>query len=586
MRLRRPSLVIATAAMLTASMSTASMFTGPIATAAASTFAGGVPEQAATVPDPVGDVSDPRADAVSASVDAPTTGTITVSITVQQYTDPLADVSWRDDESGPLWLFDTDLDDTAEYVLLLYNVSDQLVAFVLDDATGDIRCDAEPSATAATRTYRATFPATCIGNPERFGWSAEMYYAPDDGATLLADSVPDTGWAGPLGNDAAQGTDAPLTTVDPARLLDTRPGERTVDERFAGIGRRPADSVLALEVRGRGGVAGDASAVVLNVTAVLPDGPGFVTVYPCDAARPTASNVNYGPGQVVPNAVLAKVAADGTVCLYTSAAADLIVDVNGFVPAGGSPVTVVPARLLDSRPGERTVDRASEGIGRRPAGSVTVLPVAGRGGVGLAASAVLVNVTAVFPDGPGFLTVFPCGSPQPRASSVNYSAGQVVPNAVLAKVGTDGEVCIFTSSATDLIVDVSGYVPATGTPATVVPARLLDTRPGEPTVDQQFQGIGRLAGGSTTAITVVGRGGVSASASSVMLNVTAVAPSGPGFVTVFPCGSPLPTASNVNYSAGQVVPNAVLAKVGAGGAVCVFTPTDTDLIIDVNGFVD
>ena len=70
-----------------------------------------------------------------------------------------------------------------------------------------------------------------------------------------------------------------------------------------------------------------------------------------------------------------------------------------------------------------------------------------------------------------------------------------------------------------------------------------------------------------------------------MLNLTVVAPAGPGFATVWPCGGPMPTASNINYAAGVVVANAVLAKVGVDGKVCVYTHAATDLVVDVNGFV-
>ncbi len=116
--------------------------------------------------------------------------------------------------------------------------------------------------------------------------------------------------------------------------------------------------------------------------------------------------------------------------------------------------------LLESRsgPNEKTVDRLFEGIGRRAAGSVTELKVTGRGGVPSGATAVLLNLTAVLPDARGFLTVFPCGSPRPNASNVNYGPGDVVPNAVLAKVGTGGKVCIYTKAGTDMIADVNGYV--------------------------------------------------------------------------------------------------------------------------------
>ena len=56
-------------------------------------------------------------------------------------------------------------------------------------------------------------------------------------------------------------------------------------------------------------------------------------------------------------------------------------------------------------------------------------------------------------------------------------------------------------------------------------------------------------------------------------------------MTVFPCGEALPKASHVNYVAGEVAPNAVLAKIGVGGKVCIYTKAETDMIADVNGYV-
>ncbi len=84
---------------------------------------------------------------------------------------------------------------------------------------------------------------------------------------------------------------------------------------------------------------------------------------------------------------------------------------------------------------------------------------------------------------------------------------------------------------------------------------------------------------------MAGRLGVPANASAAFLNVTAVNPGDDGYLTVFPCGTTQPIASNVNYAAGQVVPNAVLAKIGAGGKVCVFTLAATDIVIDANGYI-
>ena len=69
---------------------------------------------------------------------------------------------------------------------------------------------------------------------------------------------------------------------------------------------------------------------VLNVTALEAGDAGFVTVYPCDAALPVASNLNFAAGDTIPNAVIAKLSSAGSVCLFTSSAAGLIVDVNGY----------------------------------------------------------------------------------------------------------------------------------------------------------------------------------------------------------------------------------------------------------------
>ncbi len=376
-----------------------------------------------------------------------------------------------------------------------------------------------------------------------------------------------------------------LTPVVPARLLETRPGLSTVDGRFNGVGRIPAGQTIALRVAGRGQVPIDAAAVVVNVTAVGPSDAGYLSVFPCGGSVPSASSVNYAPGQVVPNAALAEVGTGGNVCVFSLAATDVVVDVSGFVPVGGSPSSVSPARLLETRVGGSTVDGQFNAAGRLAAGATLELPVAGRGGVPVDAAAVMVNVTAVSPESAGYLSVFPCGGGQPEASSVNYGPGAVVPNAVLAKVGAGGKVCIFSLAATDVLVDVNGYVPAGGSPTAVSPARLLETRVGGSTIDGQFNAAGRLAAGATLELPVAGRGDVPIDATAVMVNVTAVGPASAGFLTVFPCGGSVPSTSSVNYGPGQVVPNGVLAMVGAGGMVCIFSLADTEVLVDVTGYV-
>jgi hypothetical protein len=119
-----------------------------------------------------------------------------------------------------------------------------------------------------------------------------------------------------------------------------------------------------------------------------------------------------------------------------------------IVPPGDQSMDVVslaPVRLADTRPTPVA------------AGQVLEVAVAGRGGVPVGAEAVVANVTLVNAAGAGFATVFPCGT-VPGASSVNYVAGGTVANEVIAKLSPTGSLCVYTSAAADVLVDVVGYV--------------------------------------------------------------------------------------------------------------------------------
>jgi hypothetical protein len=132
----------------------------------------------------------------------------------------------------------------------------------------------------------------------------------------------------------AGGTASALAPLTPGRLMDSREGQSTVDGQFAGIGVRAANSITELQVGGRGGVPIDAAAVVLNVTVTGAQGSGFITVFPCGEALPTASNLNFVAGDTVPNAVIVKLGAGGKVCLFAAeSATHLIADTNGYFPA-------------------------------------------------------------------------------------------------------------------------------------------------------------------------------------------------------------------------------------------------------------
>jgi hypothetical protein len=157
---------------------------------------------------------------------------------------------------------------------------------------------------------------------------------------------------------------------------------------------------------------------------------------------------------------------------------------------------------------------------------------------------------------------------------VNYAKGQDIPNFVIATPGVGGKVCVFSSASADVIVDVSGYFNAgPGFTATAAPVRFLDSR--ETT---------RIAAGTSKELTVAGDKGIPADVRGVALNVTAVGASADGFMTVYPCGEPVPVASNLNYTKGRDVANFVLAKPGVGGKVCFYSDKTVDIVVDVAGY--
>jgi len=86
-----------------------------------------------------------------------------------------------------------------------------------------------------------------------------------------------------------------------------------------------------LTVGGVAGVSGAADSVVMNVTVADTTGSSFLTVWPTGAAQPTASNLNWVPGEVVPNAVTVKLGTSGQLSIFNNSGnVDVIADVAGW----------------------------------------------------------------------------------------------------------------------------------------------------------------------------------------------------------------------------------------------------------------
>jgi hypothetical protein len=364
-----------------------------------------------------------------------------------------------------------------------------------------------------------------------------------------------------------------FTPLTPARLLDTR----------ASGGAIGAQQVRMMQATGFGGVpADDVAAVALNVTVVSPTNAGFLTLYPSDVGRPLASTINFAPGDVLANSAVVKVSELGRVAIYNSGGSvHVVIDVVGYFndaggTAGSAFTSMTPTRVLDTR---------DDGSALGP-GAARRVAVAGTVGIPSNASGVVFSLTAVAPSAPGYLTVYPSQVPRPTASSVNFRAGQTIPNLVYARLGSDGAVEIFNfAGRTDIIVDIVGWFgPSGGSQAGefygLTPTRILDTRSGPGTV-------GAVMGGQTRSIVVGGSFGVPTTATAVIANVTTVTPTAAGFVTVFPGQQTRPLASTSAFPAGAVLATAALLKLGPDGTLNLFSFSgSTHYVIDIVGYIE
>jgi len=379
--------------------------------------------------------------------------------------------------------------------------------------------------------------------------------------------------------------------LSPGRVLDTRTGTGS-----GGINPIGAGGQLDVKVTDTLGVpASNVTAVALNVVATNATGPAsFLTVWPTGQARPLASNLNFVPGVSVPNLVIARVGTDGKVSIYNNLGSiNVAADIQGYFQgdaSGSSYVPVaVPARVLDTRVG---TGGTSAPVG--PGGTIE-LKVTDAGGVpATGGTAVVLNVTATNVSGAeSYLTIWPSGSSRPLASNLNFIQGQTVPNLVIARVGDGGKIAIYNNVGNvDVVADTQGYFAApvaAGTtppgaqyfPAT--PARILDTRDG---TGVPGNAMGQLGTGGILDLQVTGVGGVPANATAVVLNVTAADSPGPdSYLTLWPTGASRPLASNLNFVAGQTVPNLVIARIGAGGKVSIYNNLGSTVVVaDVQGW--
>ncbi|MDU0314736.1 hypothetical protein RKE38_13640 [Phycicoccus sp. M110.8] len=385
------------------------------------------------------------------------------------------------------------------------------------------------------------------------------------------------------GTASSKGT---FHSVPSTRVLDTRSGTG------GWLGAVGAGQTVSLRV---GGVAGtptaDVAGVVLNLTVTQPTTTGYVTVYPADRPRPTVSSLNFHTGQTRANLVTVPVSPNGTIKLTNALGyAHLIADLVGYysatsnlettVGAGSQYQVLSPTRVVDTRdgqplqPGQVLEVKVDFFHPERNA------PVTG----------VAVNITAVSPTRPGYLTVWDGVGRIPGTSSLNFTAGENVPNLAVVAVakGSDGvpTFAIANSSApdTNVLVDLVGlYEDSGGTGLrfrSVTPQRIVDTRTGLAGVRPSIPANAtRTFGAPASTVTDDTR--------ALVGNLTAVKPSSSTFLTVWPGTGNRPATSSLNAPAGAIVANALMAQVGSANGFSIYNKAGTTpTLVDVMGTME
>lgn len=246
-------------------------------------------------------------------------------------------------------------------------------------------------------------------------------------------------------------------------LLDTP--VRALDTRTRGFVVPAGGSVDVVLPRS---IPGDATAVLVNLTAVGVAGAGYVSTGQIgENTPPETSNLNLnraGETRAVASTVAVSTSAAGRgFRLWTTTAAHLLVDVMGSVTGASAPeattglfVPVAPRRLLDTR--------ASGQVGRAWGSWLVECAVPELAGVSVGGA--VINVTAVNARGPGYVSVLAARQEQRRYESVSHlnvdRRGQTASNHAVSRVAHGAGLSVYTSLGAHVLVDLAGYL--VGTP--------------------------------------------------------------------------------------------------------------------------
>ncbi len=364
-----------------------------------------------------------------------------------------------------------------------------------------------------------------------------------------------------------------FVAMTPCRLVDTRPPN--------GSGPLSGGTTTNFNVTqlGNCNVPATAAAYSMNVT-VIPPGPlGYLTIWPDGQFQPYVSTMN-SDGRIKANAAIVPAGNPGAVDVYVSDTTNVILDIDGyFTPPASSTLafySLPPCRLVDTRLnnlGGPYLQGAQERDFNLQNSANDCIPQ------NVVPSAYSLNITAVpHPSGLplSYLTMWPQGQPQPLVSTLNNPTGTIVANAALVSPGSTGEVAVYPTNDTDLLIDINGYFAPPGSGGLSLyaepPCRVLDTR---------------FTGGAFTGQLVVPVETSSCvqpnTAQTYVLNATVIPVGGLGFLTLWADQRQQPVVSTLNAIDGAITSNMAIVPTN-DGSIDAYAAGLTQLILDISGY--
>jgi YVTN family beta-propeller protein len=324
------------------------------------------------------------------------------------------------------------------------------------------------------------------------------------------------------------------------------------------------------------GIPSTAASYSLNIT-VVPGGPlSYLAVWPTGQDQPTVSTLN-SDGRVKANAAIVPAGASGAIRLFVTNTTNVIIDINGyFAPVEDSTLAfypLYPCRAVDTR----GPNGPFAGPSLRGGAAGREFPMRSSScHIPAAATAYSLNFTAV-PKGPlGYLTTWPAGQNQPLVSTLNALTGVPTANAAIVPAGNGGDIDVFVSNDSDVLIDINGYFapPAAGGLSlyNTAPCRVLDTRLS-----------GGLFVGTIPVSVVTSPCGLSYAAQAFVLNATVVPQPWLGYLTLWDAGAAQPLVSTLNAFDGAITSNMAIVS-SSNGWIGAYASNPTQLLLDSSGY--